>query len=56
VRDIGNRLGTAIILITHNLGVVADIADRVVVMYAGRKAEEAPVALRAPAAPSRSAC
>ena len=43
MRDIGNRLGTAIILITHNLGVVADIADRVVVMYAGRKAEEAPV-------------
>jgi peptide/nickel transport system ATP-binding protein len=43
MRDIGDRLGTAIILITHNLGVVADIADRVVVMYAGRKAEEAPV-------------
>ncbi len=44
MRDIRERLGTAIILITHNLGVVADIADRVVVMYAGRKAEEAPVA------------
>jgi peptide/nickel transport system ATP-binding protein len=43
VRDIRDRLGTAIVLITHNLGVVADIADRVVVMYAGRKAEEAPV-------------
>jgi peptide/nickel transport system ATP-binding protein len=43
MRDIRERLGTAIILITHNLGVVADIADRVVVMYAGRKAEEAPV-------------
>jgi peptide/nickel transport system ATP-binding protein len=43
MRDIRDRLGTAIILITHNLGVVADIADRVVVMYAGRKAEEAPV-------------
>jgi peptide/nickel transport system ATP-binding protein len=43
VRDIRDRLGTAIILITHNLGVVADIADRVLVMYAGRKAEEAPV-------------
>jgi len=43
MRDIRARLGTAIILITHNLGVVADIADRVVVMYAGRKAEEAPV-------------
>jgi peptide/nickel transport system ATP-binding protein len=43
MREIRDRLGTAIVLITHNLGVVADIADRVVVMYAGRKAEEAPV-------------
>ncbi len=43
MRDIRERLGTAIILITHNLGVVADIADRVIVMYAGRKAEESPV-------------
>ena len=43
IRELRERLGTAIILITHNLGVVADIADRVVVMYAGRKAEEAPV-------------
>jgi peptide/nickel transport system ATP-binding protein len=43
MRDVRERLGTAIVLITHNLGVVADIADRVLVMYAGRKAEEAPV-------------
>jgi peptide/nickel transport system ATP-binding protein len=43
MRDIRERLGTAIILITHNLGVVADLADRALVMYAGRKAEEAPV-------------
>src|SRR6476660_5586162 len=42
LRDIRERLGTAIILVTHNLGVVADIADRVLVMYAGRAAEEAP--------------
>ena len=43
LRELRGRLGTAIVLITHNLGVVADIADRVVVMYAGRKAEEGPV-------------
>ena len=43
MRDIRERLGTAIVLITHNLGVDDDIADRVIVMYAGRKVEEAPV-------------
>ena len=37
------ELGTAIVLITHDLGVVAEMAQRVVVMYAGRKVEEAPV-------------
>ncbi len=44
MREVRERLGTAIALITHNLGVVADLADRVVVMYAGRKVEEAPAA------------
>lgn len=38
-----DRLGTAIVLITHNMGVVADMADRVVVMYRGSIVEEAPV-------------
>jgi peptide/nickel transport system ATP-binding protein len=41
--DIRSRLGTAIILVTHNLGVVAGVADRVLVMYAGREVEEARV-------------
>ncbi len=41
MRDVRQQLGTAIVLVTHNLGVVADIADRVIVMYAGRKVEEA---------------
>ena len=38
------KLGAAIILITHDLGVVAQVAERVLVMYAGRVIEEAPVA------------
>ncbi len=43
MREIQEQLGQAIILITHDMGVVAENADRVVVMYAGRKVEEAPV-------------
>jgi peptide/nickel transport system permease protein len=38
-----HQLGTAILLITHNLGIVAETAQRVFVMYAGRKVEEAEV-------------
>jgi peptide/nickel transport system ATP-binding protein len=43
MRELKAKIGAAIILITHDLGVVAEMAERVVVMYAGRKAEEAPV-------------
>ena len=43
MRDLKTRLGSAIMLITHDLGVVAEMAERVVVMYAGRKVEEAGV-------------
>jgi len=41
--ELKERLGTAIIMITHDLGVVAETAQRVVVMYAGRKVEQADV-------------
>lgn len=43
IRDLQSQLGTAVILITHDLGVVAETAQRVIVMYAGRKVEEGPV-------------
>lgn len=43
VRDLRQKLGMAIIWITHDLGVVAGIADRVMVMYGGQVAELAPV-------------
>jgi peptide/nickel transport system ATP-binding protein len=42
--ELQRQLGTAVILITHDLGVVAETAQRVIVMYAGRKVEEASVA------------
>jgi peptide/nickel transport system ATP-binding protein len=41
--DLQRRMGMAVILITHDLGVVAEVATRVVVMYAGLVVEEAPV-------------
>jgi len=43
MEEIRDKFHTAIILITHDLGVVAEMADRVLVMYAGRKVEEADV-------------
>ena len=44
LRRVQRKTGMAMIFITHNLGVVAEIADRVAVMYAGRVVEQAPVA------------
>ncbi|MFJ4168426.1 ABC transporter ATP-binding protein [Paenarthrobacter sp. NPDC089714] len=42
LRELRDNYGTSIVLITHNMGVVADLADRVVVMYQGDVVEEAP--------------
>src|SRR5947208_16743698 len=44
MNDIKRRVCGSVVLDTHDLGVVAEIARRVMVMYAGRKVEEAPVA------------
>lgn len=43
LRDLQQRNGMALILVTHDLGVVADICDRAVVMYAGQVIEQGPV-------------
>ncbi len=43
MRGLKDKIGAAILLITHDLGVVAEMAQRVIVMYAGRKVEEASV-------------
>ena len=43
LRDLGRQTGTATILITHDMGAVAEMAERMIVMYAGRKAEDGPV-------------
>ena len=43
LREMQERLGLALLLITHDLGIVAEMADRVAVMYAGRVVEHAPV-------------
>jgi oligopeptide/dipeptide ABC transporter ATP-binding protein len=42
--DLRDEFGMAIMMITHNMGVIAETADRVLVMYAGRMVEQAPVA------------
>lgn len=44
MRELRTKTGSAVILITHDLGVIAEMADRVAVMYAGEIVEESPVA------------
>ncbi|HTW06386.1 MAG TPA: ABC transporter ATP-binding protein [Acidimicrobiales bacterium] len=53
LRSLQQEMGMGLVLITHDLGVVADMADRIIVMYAGRAVEESPVRdlYRAPAHP-----
>jgi peptide/nickel transport system ATP-binding protein len=41
--ELKERTGSAVVLITHDLGVIAETCQRVIVMYAGRKIEEAPI-------------
>lgn len=43
MNDLKNRLNTSIMLITHDLGVIAEMADHVIVMYSGKVVEDAPV-------------
>ena len=43
MRDLRTRMGTSVILITHDLGVIAELADRVAVMYAGRIVEQSSI-------------
>jgi peptide/nickel transport system ATP-binding protein len=43
MQEMKGRTGAAVMLITHDLGVIAETAQRVIVMYAGKKVEEAPV-------------
>ena len=43
LREMQDRVGASIIMITHDLGVVAEVSDKVAVMYAGRKVEEGSV-------------
>jgi peptide/nickel transport system ATP-binding protein/oligopeptide transport system ATP-binding protein len=42
--DLRDELGMAIVIITHNMSIIAEVADRVLVMYAGRIIEQSPVA------------
>ncbi len=43
IRDLARQSGTSVVLVTHDLGVVADLCDRVIVLYGGRIMEDGPI-------------
>jgi oligopeptide/dipeptide ABC transporter ATP-binding protein len=53
IRRLARELGMAVLLVSHDLGIISQMCDRVIVMYAGRVVEQAPIAtvFRAPAHP-----
>ena len=58
VAELKERLGIGVVLISHNLGVIADVAQRVMIMYAGRPVEIAPrdAFFASPGTPTRGGC
>ena len=59
LRELQRKLGFAVLLISHDIGTVLDVSDRILVMYAGELVEEQPAKLHAASTPStrtRTAC
>lgn len=58
IRDLQREFGSAVIMITHDLGVIAEVADDVLVMYGGKAVEHAPVReiFKLPSIPTPGVC